>query len=54
MLIQTLLGLSKKQTKKSGYATGVMIMLLNQLLDMPHLSGGWIILAKEKCSLTRM
>jgi hypothetical protein len=21
------------------------------LLDMPHLSGGWIILAKEKCSL---
>jgi hypothetical protein len=29
-----------------------MIMLFNQLLDMPHLSGGWIILAKEKCSLT--
>ena len=27
-----------------------MIMLFNQLLDMPHLSGGWIILAKEKCS----
>ncbi|XP_055751288.1 uncharacterized protein LOC129831825 isoform X1 [Salvelinus fontinalis] len=27
-----------------------MIMLFNQLLDMPHLSGGWIILA-EKCSL---
>ena len=23
-----------------------MIMLFNQLLDMPHLSGGWIILAK--------
>jgi hypothetical protein len=22
------------------------------LLDIPHLSGGWIILAKEKCSLT--
>ena len=20
--------------------------------DVPHLSGGWIILAKEKCSLT--
>jgi hypothetical protein len=29
-----------------------MIMLFNQLLDIPHLSGGWIILAKEKCSLT--
>jgi hypothetical protein len=25
-----------------------MIMLCNNLLDMPHLSGGWIILAKEK------
>ena len=34
--------------------TGVMIMLFNQLLDMPHLSGGWIILAKKKCSLTGM
>ena len=34
--------------------TCVMIMLFNQLLDMPHLSGGWIILAKEKCSLTGM
>ena len=32
----------------------VMIMLFNQLLDMPHLSGGWIILAKEKCSWTGM
>uniref|UniRef100_A0A674CMN6 ARFGEF family member 3 n=1 Tax=Salmo trutta TaxID=8032 RepID=A0A674CMN6_SALTR len=31
-----------------------MIKLFNQLLDMPHLSGGWIILAKEKCSLTGM
>ena len=31
----------------------VMIMLFNQLLDMPHLSGGWILLAKEKCSLNR-
>ena len=31
-----------------------MIMLFNQLLDMPQLSGGWIILAKEKCSLTGM
>uniref|UniRef100_A0A8C7F189 DUF4939 domain-containing protein n=1 Tax=Oncorhynchus kisutch TaxID=8019 RepID=A0A8C7F189_ONCKI len=26
--------------------------MFNQLLDKPHLSGGWIILAKEKCSLT--
>ena len=34
--------------------TCVMIMLFNQLLDMPQLSGGWIILAKEKYSLTRM
>jgi hypothetical protein len=30
----------------------VMIMVLNQLLGMPHVSGGWIIMAKEKCSLT--
>jgi hypothetical protein len=34
--------------------TCVMIMLFKQLLDMPHLSGGWIVLAKEKCSLTGM
>jgi hypothetical protein len=34
--------------------TCVMIMLFNQLLEMPHLSGGWIILAKDKCSLTGM
>ena len=34
--------------------TCTMIMLFNQLLDMPHLSGGWIILAKERCSLTGM
>jgi hypothetical protein len=32
----------------------VMIMLFNQLLDVPHLSGGWIILAKDICSLTGM
>uniref|UniRef100_A0A674F8L9 Cholesterol transporter ABCA5 n=1 Tax=Salmo trutta TaxID=8032 RepID=A0A674F8L9_SALTR len=29
-----------------------MVMLFNQLLDMPHLSGGWIMLANEKCSPT--
>jgi hypothetical protein len=34
--------------------TCVMIMVFNQLFDMSHLSGGWIILAKEKCSLTGM
>jgi hypothetical protein len=34
--------------------TCVMITLFNQLLTMPHLSGGWIILAKEKLSLTEM
>ena len=34
--------------------TSVMIMLFNQISDMPHLSGGWIILAKDKCSLTGM
>ncbi len=28
------------------------IMLSNKDLDMPHLLGGWIISAKEKCSLT--
>jgi hypothetical protein len=27
---------------------------LCQLIDMPHLSGGWIILAKAKCSLIGM
>jgi hypothetical protein len=31
-----------------------MSMLFNQLLDMPHLPGGWIILAKKKYSLTGM
>jgi hypothetical protein len=31
-----------------------MIMLFNQLLDMPHLPGGWIILAKEYRSLKGM
>lgn len=30
------------------------IILLDQHLDMPHLSGGWIICAKEKCSLMRI
>ena len=34
--------------------TCVMIMLFNQLLHMPHLSGGRILFAKEKCSLTGM
>jgi hypothetical protein len=32
----------------------VMIVLFNQLLDMPHLLGGGIFLAKEKYSLTGM
>ncbi len=32
--------------------TCAIIMLYNQHLDMPHLWGGWIISAKEKCSLT--
>ena len=36
------------------HAQGVMILLFNQLLDMPYLSDGWIIFAKEKCSLTGM
>jgi hypothetical protein len=27
--------------------------MLNLLIDMPHLSGGWIILKIEKCSLTQ-
>ncbi len=31
-----------------------IIMLSNQRLDMPHLWGGWIISAKEKCSLTQI
>ncbi len=30
------------------------IIPFNQHPDMPHLSGGWIILAKEKCSLTQI
>ncbi len=31
-----------------------IIMLSNQHLDMPHLWGGWIISAKERCSLTQI
>ncbi len=34
--------------------TCAIIMLSNQHLDMPHLWGGCIISAKEKCSLTRI
>jgi len=30
--------------------TCTVIMLCNQHLAMPHLSGGWMSLAKEKCS----
>ncbi len=34
--------------------TCAIIMLSNQHLDMPHLWGGWIISAKEKCSLRQI
>ncbi len=34
--------------------TCVLIIPFNQLPDMPHLLGGWIILAKEKCTLTQI
>ncbi len=34
--------------------TCAITMLSNQHLDMPHLWGGWIISAKEKCSLTQI
>ncbi len=34
--------------------TCAIIMLSNQHLDIPHLWGGWIITAKEKCSLTQI
>ena len=34
-------------------AQGVMIMLFNQLLDMPHLSGGWIYLGKSEMLTNR-
>ena len=34
--------------------TCVMIKLFNQLLDMPHVSGGWIILAKRNKLFLRM
>ena len=30
--------------------TCVAIILFNQHLDVPHLSGGWIVMAREKCS----
>ncbi len=40
--------------KSSPKYTCVLIIPFNQHLDMPHLSGGWIILAKEKCSLTQI
>ena len=51
---------TKKATLKcavivpSTRSTCVMIMLFNQLLDMSHLSGGWIFLPKEKWALTGM
>lgn len=34
--------------------TCALIMLFNQPLDVPHLSGGWIILAEEKSTLTQI
>ncbi len=34
--------------------TCTKIMVSNQHLDVPHLWGGWIISAKEKCSLTQI
>ncbi len=34
--------------------TCAIIMLSNQHLDIPHLWGGWINSAKEKCSLTQI
>ncbi len=34
--------------------TCAIIMLSTQHLDMPHLWGGWIISAKDKCSLTHI
>ncbi len=34
--------------------TCAIIMLSNQHLDVPHLWGGWIISAKEKCSLSQI
>ncbi len=34
--------------------TCAIITLSNQHLDTPHLWGGWIISAKEKCSLTQI
>ena len=34
--------------------TCAIIMLFNQHLCMQHLSGGWIILAREKCSLLQI
>jgi hypothetical protein len=34
--------------------TWVMIMLFIQFINIPHLSGEWIVLAKEKRSLTWM
>jgi hypothetical protein len=34
--------------------TCVMTMMFNQLLDITHLSDGWIILTNVKCSLTGM
>ena len=33
--------------------TCAIIMLSNQHLNVPHLSGGWIISVKEKFSLTQ-
>ena len=30
-----------------------MIMLFNQFIDMPHMSGGWIILTNDKMLTNR-
>ncbi len=36
------------------HTCAIIILLSNQHLDMPHLLGGWIISAKENCSLTQI
>ena len=46
--------LERPFTVPSTRCTCVMSMLFNQFIYMLHLSGGWIILSKQKCSLTGM
>ncbi len=59
VLVLVLVNYTKQNYKRNIFVFApifglAIIMLSNQHLDMPHLWGGWIISAKEKCSLTQI